>query len=118
MQYIPIPRVPRSEFRAPRWGGEPRVVLDNVPDWPAHHRWQPEYLKAVGAGHQIVVRKTNGPPRNFFLNLAEDGKISFAEYIDWVTGTAHQLDGIAETWTEVPDITALSAKWGSSPPFI
>jgi hypothetical protein len=104
MQRISIPRVPRSEFRAPRWGGEPRVVLDNVPDWPTHDRWQPEYLKSVGAEHTITVRKTNGSPQNFLQNLAGGGKISLAEYIDWVIDTAHLLEHVAETRTELPDI--------------
>ncbi len=105
MELLSVPRIHRDDFQVSRWGGQPCVVLDNVRDWAALNRWQPGYLRSVIGDRDVVVRETNGPPRNIFQNLAEGGGIPFGQYFDWVLDTAQDLDGIARTYREVGDIT-------------
>jgi hypothetical protein len=107
MKLLEIPRIHESEFRTPLWGGEPRVVIDNVKNWKALQLWQPDYLKSVIGDHDISVRETNGPPRNIYQNLAEGGRVPFAQYLDWIleTSSAKDLQNIAEKYSEVSDIT-------------
>jgi hypothetical protein len=40
----------------------------------------------------VAVRETVGPPRNIYQNLAAGGRISFAQYLDWVLHTANDDD--------------------------
>lgn len=105
MDLVPIPRVTRDDFRVSRRGGNPRVVLDNVSEWPALWRWQPDYLRSVIGHREVAVRETNGPPRNIFQNLAVGGRIPFDQYLDWVLETAHDLAEIPRNYRDVGDIT-------------
>lgn len=112
MELRPVPRVHRHEFRPPRWGGEPRIVLDSFHCWTAPARWRPAYLKSVVGDREVAVRETNGPPRNIFQNLAEGGRISFSEYLDWVLETARDLRDIAELHASVGEITRMVCERG------
>jgi hypothetical protein len=105
MKLVAIPRIHARDFRPSRWGGEPRVVIDNVRSWKALDRWRPEYLKAVAGERDVRLRETDGPPRNLFQNLAEGGLIPLAEYLDWVLATADDLKEIADRYTDPADIT-------------
>lgn len=105
MELVPIPRVVRENFRVPRLGGEPRVVLGNVTDWPALHRWEPAYLCALIGEREVTVRETNGPPRNIFQNLAGGGQLPFRQYLDWVLETAQDLREIPRRNDDVGRIT-------------
>lgn len=49
---------------------------------------------------EVSLRETAGSPRNIYQNLAQGGRISFADYVDWVTETA-----------EAPDVQAILAQW-------
>jgi hypothetical protein len=80
------------------------VVLANVPGWKAIDRWTEAYLKSVAGDRDVVVRETDGPPRNIFQNLAQGGRVSFGEYLDWVVQTAHDLEHIVPGTTDVQDI--------------
>ncbi|MFJ6769612.1 cupin-like domain-containing protein [Kitasatospora sp. NPDC091257] len=100
-----VPRVSRDDFRAPLRKGEPRVVLDNVRDWPALHRWDADYLRSVAGEREVTVRETNGPPRNVFQNLAAGGRTSFGRYLDWVLETAGGLERIALSCSGAGEIT-------------
>jgi hypothetical protein len=84
MDLIDIPRIHVNKFRPARTGGEPRVVLDNVKHWRALHAWSPDYLISIGGGSEVSVRETIGPPRNVYQNLAQGGKTSFSQYLNWV----------------------------------
>jgi len=105
LKVTPVHRVDRSEFRVSRMAGEPRVVVGNVSDWGALHRWQPDYLKSVIGDCVVAVREAKGPPRNIFQNLAEGGRIPFDQYLDWVLATARDLDQIALKYDDPGDIT-------------
>jgi Cupin-like domain len=106
MELIEIPRVHVSQFRSPRTGGEPRVVLENVQHWRALRAWSPDYLKSIAGTSQVSVRETNGPPRNIYQNLAQGGKISFSQYLDWVLETANGEDfqALEKRYSTVSDI--------------
>jgi len=84
VNWIEVPKVHAGAFRPPRMGGEPRVVVENVQCWPALQTWTPPYLRSVAGATQVAVRETIGPPRNVYQNLVEGGKITFAQYLDWV----------------------------------
>jgi hypothetical protein len=95
MELVPVPRVPRNQFRPSRLPGEPRVILDNIPEWTATTRWRVPYLKAVAGDREVAVRETNGPPHNMFQNLAEGGRVPFGDYLDWVVHTGRELERTA-----------------------
>jgi Cupin-like domain len=86
-----VPRISREAFQPSRWGGQPVVVLDNLPEWTAPRRWGPARLKAALGATEVAVREVIGPPRNVFQNLAEGGRVTFAEYFDWVLQIADDL---------------------------
>jgi len=88
-------------------GGEPRVVLENAQQWRALRAWSPEYLKSMAGAKHVAVRETVGPPRNVYQNLAEGGRISFAQYLDWVLEMASGEDfrNVATRHCNVADIT-------------
>jgi Cupin-like domain len=69
-------------------GGEPRVVLENAEHWRALRVWDPSYLKAIAGATTVAVRETIGPPSNVYQNLAEGGRLPFAQYLDWVLDIA------------------------------
>lgn len=92
MELLEIPRIHVSQFRVPRTGGEPRVVLENAQHWRALRAWCPDYLKSIAGASEVSVRETDGPPRNIYQNLAQGGKISFSQYLDWVLETANGED--------------------------
>ncbi|MFC9399091.1 cupin-like domain-containing protein [Streptomyces sp. NPDC057027] len=104
-EFRAVPRVPRRDFRTSFRKGEPRVVLDNVPGWPALHRWNPAYLRSVAGDREVTVRETDGPPRNIFQNLATGGRTSFGQYLDWVLDTAGGLEEITLSCTGAGEIT-------------
>lgn len=106
MDLIEIPRVHASNFRPPRTGGEPRVVLENARHWRAVGAWSPNYLKSIAGANDVSVRETIGPPRNVYQNLAEGGQISFSQYLDWVLETANGDDfrAVSEKYSTVSDI--------------
>jgi hypothetical protein len=112
VELAPVPRVTRGEFRPSRWGGEPQVVVDVATSWRALHRWRPEYLKSVIGDRAVVVRETNGAPRNIFQNLAVGGSIRFPQYLDWVLETAGDLAPIAAHNPHIGGITKAVAEFG------
>jgi hypothetical protein len=107
MDVIEIPRIHVSQFRPPRTGGEPRVVLGNAQHWRALRVWEPDYLKSIAGTCEVSVRETIGPPRNVYQNLAQGGKVSFSQYLDWVLETANGEDfrALAQEYSTVSDIT-------------
>jgi hypothetical protein len=92
MRLIDVPTVRSSEFSPPHFGGEPRVVLGIAQNWPALRRWDLTYLKACAGERKVKVRETAGPPRNIYQRLATGGRISFAQYLDWVVELAGSPD--------------------------
>lgn len=102
----------RSQFRPPRLGGQPRVVLENLPGWEAPTSWQPEHLKAAVGDREVAVRETHGPPQNMFQNLASGGRIAFNDYLDWVLETASDLREIADAHSRPEAITAAVCEAG------
>ena len=105
MDLIPVPRVSYGDFRPPRRGGEPRIVIDSPPGRMAPLLWDSAYLKAVIGEHDVPVRETHGPPSNIFQNLARGGSIPFTRYMDWVVETAGTLRDITEGHSTARDIT-------------
>jgi hypothetical protein len=112
VKLVDVPRVHSREFLPPRYGGEPRVVIDNVQNWRALDLWQPDYLRSVAGDHYVSVRETIGPPRNVYQNLAQGGKISFSEYLDWVLETADSKDlkDIVERGSNISEISRAVSK--------
>ncbi|MBO3083947.1 cupin-like domain-containing protein [Cellulomonas fengjieae] len=104
-----VPRVDRNDFRVPRLGGEPRVVVGNVAGWPALERWDSDYLRAVAGGVEVVVRERNGPPNNMYQHLAQGGAVPFGDYLDWVLATAGDLQPVTADLTDPRQITGLVA---------
>jgi hypothetical protein len=100
-----IPRVPISDFRPARWGGEPRVVVDDRDAWHAVRQWHCAYLKAVAGDTEVSVREVNGPPGNVFQNLADGGLTTFHDYLDWVMDGASHFGHLAQPGAAVGDIT-------------
>ncbi len=92
MEWINVPRVHASEFRPKRLGRQPRVILENARGWRALQLWTPDYLKTIAGPTEVSVRETIGPPRNMYQNLAEGGRTTFAQYLDWVLEIASGSD--------------------------
>ena len=107
MDLTAVPRVPAGAFRAPRCGGAPRVVTGMAQHWQALRAWTPAYLKQVAGAQPVMVRETSGPPRNFYQNMGEGGRLPFADYLDWVVETANGSDlrAIAARHADVAAIT-------------
>lgn len=112
MHLAPVPRVRAIGFRPRRWPGEPCVVLENARGWRALERWNADYLQSVAGPREIPVREVSGPPRNVFQNLAEGGRVRFAEYLEWVLATAAELrDVTAEAHAAGAAAAFLRREW-------
>jgi hypothetical protein len=112
MDLTPIPRVRWTDFHPSRFGGTPRVVVDNESHWAAVRQWDAEYLKSVVGDREVAVRETAGPPRNLFQNLAEGGQIPFRDYLDWVLSTADEVRPIAQRHSDVSDFSRAIGEFG------
>ena len=100
-----VPRVSWNDFRPPRLGGSPRVVVGGERHWPSLARWDAEYLRSVVGDREIAVREKGGSPRNMFQNLADGGQIPFSDYLDWVLSTAEQVQPILQQSSDITDIS-------------
>ncbi len=114
MELKPIPRIPARDFRASRWGRQPRIVTDNVSSWRALRIWDAEYLKAAAGACKVAVREVTGAPQNVYQNMTAGGHIAFADYLDWVLEIAGSQDirRIAATSGNLAQLTRAIADSG------
>jgi Cupin-like domain len=60
----------------------------------------------MAGASEVSLRETIGPPRNVYQNLAQGGKISFSQYLDWVLEIANgeDLRALAQQYSTASDI--------------
>lgn len=80
-------RLPAHTFRQNFYArNRPVKLLDMVEDWPATHKWTPEYFRETYGDQEVEVTAARESDAKYEINLDNHRKqVRFADFIDYVT---------------------------------
>jgi len=101
-----------QEFSATKWRGEPRVIVDNAPQWRAGGLWSAPYLEEKAGYRKVLVRANQGKPVNAHSNSESGSQILLSRYLEWVLDASIDLQDICRGCTDATGIAKAVAKSG------
>src|SRR3569833_4767738 len=112
MDIKPVIKTSRQEFSANRWRGEPRVIVDNAPEWQAGGLWSAPYLEEKAGYRKVLVRANQGKPVDAHSSSESGSQILLSRYLEWVLDASIDLQDICRGCTDAAGIAKAVAKSG------
>src|SRR6185437_7186445 len=112
MHIKPVIQTTRHEFSTTKWRAEPRVIVDNVPEWEAAGLWSAPYLEEKAGYRKVLVRAKQGKPVNTHSNSDSGAQILLSRYLEWVLDASIDLQDVCRGCTDAAGIAKAVAKSG------